>query len=198
MARLPDLMEFSGRHGIKIASIAELIRFRGQHESLIKRVTERTIQTIYGPFRLIAYLEKLTGETHLALVRGEISAAGETLVRVHEPLSPLDLLDTGPGTHSWTIHEALETIAARERGGVLVLLNCSEGAGQLFERVASPGRKSPMKMDLLTYGIGAQVLRDLGVRKMRLMAAPRKMPSMAGWDLEVLGYVEPARKSRQH
>jgi 3,4-dihydroxy 2-butanone 4-phosphate synthase/GTP cyclohydrolase II len=198
MARLPDLMEFAARHAIKIGSIAELIRFRGQHESLIKRVTERTIQTVHGPFRLIAYLEKLPGETHLALVRGEISAPGETLVRVHEPLSLLDLLDTGAGEHSWSIHDALETIAAHERGGVLVLLNCAERAGQLIERVASPGRRSPAKMDLLTYGIGAQILRDLGVRKMRLMAAPRKMPSMAGWELEVTGYVESPRKKRQH
>jgi 3,4-dihydroxy 2-butanone 4-phosphate synthase / GTP cyclohydrolase II len=198
MARLPDLMEFSAKHGIKIASIAELIRFRGQNESLIKRVTERTVQTVYGPFRLIAYLEKLAGETHLALVRGEIAAGDETLVRVHEPLSLLDLLDTGPGAHTWTIHDALATIAAHERGGVLVLLNCSESAGQLLERVASPGHRSPAKMDLLTYGIGAQILRDLKVRKMRLMAAPRKMPSMAGWDLEVTGYLESLRKSSQH
>jgi 3,4-dihydroxy 2-butanone 4-phosphate synthase / GTP cyclohydrolase II len=197
MARLPDLLEFSKRHGIKIASIAELIRFRSQNESLIKRVTERTVQTVHGPFRMIAYLEKLAGETHLALVRGDISGSGETLVRVHEPLSLLDLLDTGVGEHSWTIHDALQTIAAHEHG-VLVLLNCSESAGQLLERVASPGRRSPAKMDLLTYGIGAQILRDLAVRKMRLMAAPRKMPSMAGWDLEVTGYVESPRKSRQH
>jgi 3,4-dihydroxy 2-butanone 4-phosphate synthase/GTP cyclohydrolase II len=197
MARLPDLMEFSARHGIKIASIAELIRFRSQNESLIKRVTERTIETSHGPFRLIAYLEKLAGETHLALVRGEISPANETLVRVHEPLSLLDLLDTGPGTHSWSVHEAMATLAAHGHG-VLVLLNCSEGSGPLLERVASPGRRSAAKMDLLTYGIGAQILRDLNVRKMRLMAAPRKMPSMAGWELEVTGYVESPRKSRQH
>jgi 3,4-dihydroxy 2-butanone 4-phosphate synthase / GTP cyclohydrolase II len=198
MARLPDLVEFSRRHGIKIASIAELIRFRSQNESLIKRVTERTVQTVHGPFRLIAYLEKIAGETHLALVRGDIAGGGETLVRVHEPMSLLDLLDTGAGEHSWTIHDALETIAADERGGVLVLLNCSESAGQLLERVASPGRRSPAKIDLLTYGIGAQILRDLKVKKMRLMAAPRKMPSMAGWELEVTGYVESPRKSRQH
>jgi 3,4-dihydroxy 2-butanone 4-phosphate synthase / GTP cyclohydrolase II len=197
MARLPDLMEFAARHGFKIASIAELIRFRSQNESLIKRVTERTIETAHGPFRLVAYLEKLAGETHLALVRGEIAAADETLVRVHEPLSLLDLLDTGAGEHSWTIHDALETITEHERGGVLVLLNCSEKTSQLIERVASPGRRQPAKMDLLTHGIGAQILRDLGVRKMRLMAAPRKMPSMAGWELEVTGYVESPRKSRQ-
>jgi 3,4-dihydroxy 2-butanone 4-phosphate synthase/GTP cyclohydrolase II len=197
MARLPDLMEFSKLHGIKIASIAELIRFRGQNESLIKRVTERTVQTAHGPFRLVAYVEKLAGQTHLALVRGEVSPTEETLARVHEPLSLLDLLDTGAGEHSWTVHDALQAIAESERGGVLVLLNCAESAGQLLERVASPGQRSPAKMDLRVYGIGAQILRDLNVRRMRLLAAPRKMPSMAGWDLEVTGYVESPRKTRQ-
>jgi 3,4-dihydroxy 2-butanone 4-phosphate synthase / GTP cyclohydrolase II len=198
MARLPDLLEFSARHGVKIASIAELIRFRSHNESLIKRVTERTVQTVHGPFRLIAYLEKLAGETHLALVRGELSSSAETLVRVHEPTSLLDLLDTSAGEHSWTINDALERISTNDAGGVLILLNCSESAGQLIERAALPGRRSPAKNDLLTYGIGAQILRDLGVRKMRLMAAPRKMPSMAGWELEVSGYLESPRRTRQH
>jgi len=196
MARLPDLIEFSKHHGFKIGSIADLIRFRSQNESLVKRVTERVIETRFGPFRLIAYLEKLTGETHLALARGEISRDKETLVRVHEPLSLLDLLDTGPGTHTWSVHDALEKIAAEGRG-IMVLLNCSESAGQLIERVASPARpRAPAKMDFLTYGIGAQILRDLKVGKMRLMAAPRKMPSMAGWELEIAGYVEKAARVR--
>jgi len=199
MARLPDLLEFGARHGLAIGSIADLIHFRSRTESLIKRVTERTIQTAFGPFRLLAYLEKLTGETHLALVRGEISPSAETLVRVHAPLSLLDLIDAGPGTHSWPVHEALERIAAEGRG-VMVLLNCSESAGQLIERVASPGRPKGApagRMDLLTYGIGAQILRDLKVGKMRLMAEPRKMPSMAGWELEIAGYVEKAPAARK-
>jgi 3,4-dihydroxy 2-butanone 4-phosphate synthase/GTP cyclohydrolase II len=199
MARLPDLLEFGARHGLAIGSIADLIQFRSRTESLIKRVTERAIQTGFGPFRLFAYLEKLTGETHLALVRGEISPDAETLVRVHAPLSLLDLIDAGPGTHSWPVHEALERIAAEGRG-VMVLLNCSESAGQLIERVASPGRPKGApagRMDLLTYGIGAQILRDLKVGKMRLMAEPRKMPSMAGWELEIAGYVEKAPAARK-
>lgn len=196
MARLPDLVEFGDRHGLKIGSIADLIHYRSQNESLIKRVTERVIQTDFGPFRLVAYLEKLASETHLALVRGEIMPLSDTLVRVHAPLSVLDLLDNEEGFHSWGVHEALETIAAEDKG-VLVLLNCSESAGQLIERVASPDRpKFPAKMDLLTYGIGAQILRDLGVRKMRLMAEPRKMPSMTGWELEIVGYAQKAVRSR--
>jgi len=194
MARLPDLLEFGKQHGLKIGTIADLIHFRSQNESLIKRVTERTAQTPHGPFRVIAYLEKISGATHLALVRGDIDPKAETLVRVHEPLSLLDVLDTGPGTHSWTVHESLARIAAAGKG-VMVLLNCTESPSQLIERVASQARpKLPAKPDLLTYGIGAQILLDLNVGKMRLLARPRKMPSMTGFGLEVTGYVDPSGK----
>lgn len=191
MARLPDLIEFARTHELKIGSIADLIHFRSANESLVRRVTEREIETAYGAFRLIAYIEKLSGATHLALVRGPIDAQRETVVRVHEPLSVLDLLDVGESGHSWTIPQALTRIAASE-AGVMVLLNCAESAGQLIERVASNTRqKSQSKMDLLTHGIGSQILRDIGVGKMRLMATPRKMPSMAGWELEIAGYLLP-------
>jgi 3,4-dihydroxy 2-butanone 4-phosphate synthase/GTP cyclohydrolase II len=192
MARLPDLVEFGERHGLKLGTIADLIHFRSRTESLIKRVTEREIETRFGRFRMVAYLEKLSGETHLALVRGEIDPKSETLVRVHEPLSLLDLLDEGRGTHSWTVHEALAAID-RARKGVIVLLNCTQSAGQLIEHVAEPRSREPSRRELLTYGIGAQILRDLQVGRMRLMTTPRKMPSMAGWALEVTGYESAAR-----
>jgi 3,4-dihydroxy 2-butanone 4-phosphate synthase/GTP cyclohydrolase II len=192
MARLPDLLEFGERHGLKVGTIADLIQFRSRTESLIKRVTEREIETAYGRFRLVAYLEKLSGEMHLALVRGQIDRASETLVRVHEPLSLLDLLDIVPSTHSWTVNEALASIDRAERG-VIVLLNCTQSAGTLIERVAESRRAPPTGRELLTYGIGAQILRDLNVGRMRLMATPRKMPSMAGWQLEVTGYESPVR-----
>jgi 3,4-dihydroxy 2-butanone 4-phosphate synthase/GTP cyclohydrolase II len=198
MARLPDLLEFAGAHGLKLGTIADLIEFRSRTESLIKRVIEREIETPYGRFRMVAYLEKLQGETHLALVRGEIEPGAETLVRVHEPLSLLDLLETSRSGHSWSLHEALAAIDRAGRG-VAVLLNCTESAGQIIERVAAPvpgaGAEpaQPARRELLTYGIGAQILRDLKVGRMRLMAAPRRMPSMAGWGLEVTGYQSPAR-----
>jgi len=191
MARLPDLLEFGRRHGLKIGTIADLIHFRSQNESLIKRVTERVVQTQHGPFRMVAYLEKISGETHLALVRGEIDPKTETLVRVHEPLSMLDLLDAGPGTHSWTVHDSLARIAEAGKG-VMVLLNCTESTAQLIERVTTRSKpRAPAKFDLLTYGIGAQILLDLNVGRMLLLARPRKMPSMTGFGLEVAGYVEP-------
>jgi 3,4-dihydroxy 2-butanone 4-phosphate synthase/GTP cyclohydrolase II len=196
MARLPDLIEFGKVHGLKIGTIADLIHFRSQTESLVERVAERDIATSHGSFRMIAYREKLSGATHVALARGAIDPGTPTLVRVHEPLSILDLLDTAPGAHSWSVHEAMAAIGAAG-SGVMVLLNCAESAAQLAERVASEAKPLPTaKVELLTYGIGAQILRDLAVGKMRLMATPRKMPSMTGWDLEVTEYVQPQRGTK--
>jgi len=195
MARLPDLLEFTRHHGMKIGSIADLIHYRSQNERLVRRVTERTIATACGDFRLIVFLEKISGQVHLALVRGEIRPEEEILVRVHEPLSLVDLLDAGPGGHSWAVHEALSEIAEAGKG-VMVLLNCHESAPQLIEHVAEASRsKPPAKMNLLTYGIGAQILRDLNVGKMRLLAAPLKLPSMAGFELEICGFVHPEQKT---
>jgi 3,4-dihydroxy 2-butanone 4-phosphate synthase/GTP cyclohydrolase II len=118
-------------------------------------------------------------------VLGKIDAKKETLVRVHEPLSILDLLDSASRTHSWGVGDALQAIQ-NAGNGVVVLMNCSQ-PGHTIEAEAKP--KAGRSMDLRLYGIGAQILRDLGVGRMRLMAAPRKMPSMAGFGLEVVGYL---------
>jgi len=187
MARLPDLVAFAGVHGLKIGAISDLIRYRSENEKLIERVGDRSIRTAEGEFRLVTYRDKLTDATHLALVRGDITSAGETLVRVHEPLSVVDLLDLGSRTHSWTIPAALARIA-RSRAGVLVLLHRSESAQELRERAVADQPRGEQRMDLRNYGIGAQILRDLGVGRMRVLAQPRKMPSMAGFGLEVAGY----------
>jgi 3,4-dihydroxy 2-butanone 4-phosphate synthase/GTP cyclohydrolase II len=197
MARLPDLVEFSRRHGMKIGSIADLIHYRSQNETLVRRVTERDISTAVGPFRLVAFLEKASGQVHLALVLGKIDPREETLVRVHQPLSLVDLIDTVPGGHSWSVHEALSAIVEAGKG-VMVLLNCSESASQLIDHVAESFRsRPPAKRNLLTYGIGAQILRELNVGKMKLLATPLKLPSMAGFELEISGFVQPAKnKSR--
>jgi len=199
MARLPQLIEFAASHGLKIGTIADLIEYRSATESLVRRSVERDIVTAYGDFRMVAYRDLPTGGTHLALVHGEIRAERETLVRVHEPLSLVDLLDAGPGTHSWTIREAL-SVLARASVGVVVLLNCAqddealEASLRAADAEARPARRDSRSTDLRTYGIGAQILRDLGVGKMRLMAAPRKMPSMAGFGLEVTGYADLPRR----
>ena len=192
MARLPDLVEFAAEHKLKIGTIADLIQYRSANESLVQRSSERDIETAWGRFRLVSYRDLALGSVHLALVLGPITSGNETLVRVHEPLSVLDLLDAGSGTHSWGVGEALQAIQGAG-AGVMVLMNCSQSGEALQTQLTGsrPARQG-RSMDLRTYGIGAQILRDLGVGRMRLMAAPRKMPSMAGFGLEVTGYLERA------
>ncbi len=191
MARLPDLEEFAAQHRLRIGTIADLIHYRSTTESLVERVTERDIDTVHGRFRLYAYSDKVGNATHLALVKGKPQPDKEVLVRVHEPLSVIDLLDTGSTSHSWNFNDALATIS-RAECGVIVLLHRLETAAELLER-AQPRRATvkPPKFALRNYGIGAQILRDLKVGKMRLLAQPRRMPSMAGFDLEVIGYLQP-------
>ncbi|NRR31347.1 3,4-dihydroxy-2-butanone-4-phosphate synthase [Oxalobacteraceae bacterium] len=194
MARLPDLLEFAKEHGLKIGTIADLIHYRSQTESLVERVAERELRTAHGSFRMIAFRDKPSGSAHLALVHGEQQPGLESLVRVHQPVSILDLLESEATTHSWNVSASLAAIKASERG-VIVLLNCEETAEQMFAQFAAldkpevkpKGRAA--SMDLRSYGIGAQILRDLGVSKMKLLASPRKMPSMTGFDLEVTGFL---------
>jgi len=194
MARRTDLEKFAAVHGLRIGAIADLIHYRSRTEKLIERIAERPLTTPAGAFRLVVYRDKLTDATHLALTRGPIAPDTETLVRVHEPLSVMDLLDIDDATHSWSITEAQRAIVAAGRG-VIVLLHRPESANELRRRALDDAPAAPSKMDLRNYGIGAQILRDLNVGRMRLLAKPRKMPSMAGFDLEVTGYLEspPAR-----
>ncbi|HEX5485879.1 MAG TPA: bifunctional 3,4-dihydroxy-2-butanone-4-phosphate synthase/GTP cyclohydrolase II [Limnobacter sp.] len=198
MARLPDLMEFAKEHGLKIGTIADLIHYRSSHESLVERVHERPIQSDHGVFRGVAYRDKPTSGAHFALVYGDVKASEETLVRVHEPSSILDLLEATLSEHSFSIPAAMKRIV--EHGsGVIVLLNCNVSSERLLgqfksldeieESGATSRKGAGSSPDLRTYGVGAQILKDLGVAKMKLLSKPRKMPSMTGFDLEISGYV---------
>lgn len=195
MARLPDLVLFSQQHNIKIGTIADLIHYRSQNECFVERIAQRTMTTAYGQFNAIAYRDKLNGSAHLALVHGEISAQQVAMVRVHQPVSMLDLLESNVTTHSWNLASAMQAIQAASNG-VLVLLNCEESAEEMLEQFTMLGtpKAKPQgraaSMDLRNYGIGAQILKDIGVGKMKLLANPRKMPSMVGFNLEVVGYQE--------
>lgn len=193
MARLPDLIEFAKEHGLKIGTIADLIHYRSQNESIVERLGERIMHTVHGPFRAIVYRDKPSGGAHLALVHGDLKPELETLVRVHQPVSIFDMLETEATTHSWNVASAMAALKASERGA-MVLLNCEESADEMFSQfdaLNAPDQKPQSRasrMDLRTYGIGAQILKDIGVGKMKLLASPRKMPSMTGFDLEVVGY----------
>lgn len=195
MARLPDLVPFAQQHGLKIGTIADLIHYRAATESIIERCGSRRVQLAAGEFELVVYRDKPSGSPHIALVRGTIAPERETLVRVHEPVSVLDFLDEGASMHSWPIPKALAAIAAAPCG-VLVLLNCDEPSERFFAKFGALATANPeegarqARMDLRNYGVGAQILRDLNVGEMKLLARPRKMPSMAGFGLHTTAFVE--------
>ena len=194
MARLPDLMLFAAEHGLKIGTIADLIHHRAETERLIERAAERMVQTPYGEMKLIAYRDNIAKATHLALIKGTPNPTKETLVRVHEPLSVFDLLDSSSCTHSWNTLKAMQAIAQAE-AGVMVLLHQTETGNMIVERIEGADEPIRFNQELRTYGIGSQILLDCGVGKMKLLANPRKMPSMAGFGLEVTGYLEAGKGS---
>ncbi|MDM7949947.1 bifunctional 3,4-dihydroxy-2-butanone-4-phosphate synthase/GTP cyclohydrolase II [Hydrogenophaga sp.] len=192
MARLPDLQIFAAEHGLKIGTIADLIEYRSRTESLVTRLGSRAMQTAFGEFQVTAFRDQPSGALHLALVKGQWGPDDSIPVRVHEPLSVLDALEVGRAMHSWSLEMSLRHIA--EAGaGVAVLLNCGESAAQLLAQFEGTARSAQApergRMDLRTYGVGAQILRESGVHKMQLMGKPRRMPSMTGYGLEITGYL---------
>ena len=190
MARLPDLLVFAAEHGLKIGTIADLIEHRSRVESLIEPVGTRTLKTAYGDFTAHAFKG-----VHLALVKGSWTPDETVAARVHEPLSVFDALEIGRPMHSWSLDQSLKHLAS-EGKGVVVLLNCGESGAQLLAQFEGTAKASHApergRMDLRTYGIGAQILRECGVRKMNLMGNPRRMPSMTGYGLEIAGYINKA------
>ena len=192
MARLPDLQLFAAEHGLKIGTIADLIQYRSRNETLIERIGSRPLQTAHGEFTAHAFRDKPSQTVHLALVKGQWSAESEVPVRVHEPLSVLDALEVNRTMHSWGLDTSLQYINAHGCG-VAVLLNCGESADQLLAQFEGRARSAQApergKMDLRTYGVGAQILRECGVHKMKLVGQPRRMPSMMGYGLEITAYI---------
>ena len=198
MARLPDLLEFAQEHQLKIGSIADLIQYRSQHESIVVREGEREFTTPWGKFQGVIYRDKPSSCIHIALVHGKPTEDQETLVRVHEPVTVLDFLEAKVSTHSWPLAQALQQIAG-SKAGVAVLLNASGIAAPSdgdwlaqFQKLngSKTEDSTPLarKTDFRSYGIGAQILKDIGVGKMRLLANPNPVPSLSGYKLEVTGY----------
>lgn len=192
MARLPDLQAFAAEHGLRIGTIADLIEYRSRTESLVERLGTRPLDTAFGTFTAHAFRDTPSGALHLALVRGTWHAHEVVPVRVHEPLSVLDALEVGRSMHSWSLEASLRHLADNGQG-VAVLLNCGESAEQLLAQFEGRARSAQApergRMDLRTYGVGAQILRHCGVHRMQLMGTPRRMPSMTGYGLEIVGFL---------
>ncbi len=194
MARRPDLEQFAREHGIKIGTIADLIRYRLEKERSVERIAEREINTEFGPFRLYCYEDHVNSTVHLALVRGNPQAEQAPLVRVHLKDTVRDLVGAIEDGHSWSLRGAMQRMA-REGSGIVVLLRpAREPArgrrGRALARAGARSNPAQGAQVLRTYGIGAQILRDLGVRNMRVLSAPKQMHGLAAFGLEVADYVD--------
>ena len=188
MARMPELLQFAEQHGLKIGTIADLIEYRSRTESLLEEMGDTLVHTPWGDFRQHVYVDKLNGDTHLALVKGQPENAAETVVRVHEPFSALDFIQPDPN-HSWTLPQALARVQAAP-SGVIILLHRTEDGAALLERTLPKNSQLVQKWDRKTYGIGAQMLASLNVRKMRVLGKPSVMNGLTGFGLEVVAFEE--------
>ncbi len=191
VARRPDLERFAQHHGLRIGTIADLIRYRMAREMTVSRVLEKEVVTEFGPFQLVVYEDHLEQTVHFALCRGDIRAGVPILVRVHVENSLTDLLHlTGTG-FGWPLTAALQRIARED--GILIILRPTQDARSLIRRLddgQSGEEADPSSQAVLrTYGVGAQILRDLGVRRMRVLSAPKIMLGLSGFGLEVTEYL---------
>lgn len=187
MARLPDLLKFADTHKLKVGTIADLIKYRRRNERLVAFEDRRYISTLYGSFEMVSYRDLTSEQTHVALICGEPEPEVATLVRVHAPVNDFDLLDNRRHGHTWSVAEAMRHI--QEAGeGVLLLL---KGDEQDWQAQVEGERHFDEEYVLKHYGIGAQILKELGIGRMRLMTWPRKLPSMSGFGLSVEEYVLP-------
>ncbi|CAH9017521.1 bifunctional 3,4-dihydroxy-2-butanone-4-phosphate synthase/GTP cyclohydrolase II [Candidatus Nitrosacidococcus sp. I8] len=197
MARRPDLELFAQQHNIKLGTVADLIHYRLKHERSITRIAICNLPTEQGTFQLFSYQDLVTGQLHFALVKGEIHREDPILVRVHMADTLSDCLQVQRQDCGWPLRDAMERIN-QTGSGVVVILHQLESTIDLIRRLKNyqmedqgiqSASNSPKKEGLRTYGIGAQILTDLGVKKMRVMSAPRKMHGLAGFGLEVVDYV---------
>ncbi len=199
MARRPDLETFAAEHDLKIGTIADLIHYRVRNEKTVERVSDSLLDTEYGTFRLLAYQDCVDNELHLALVKGEISADRPTLVRVHMQNTLCDLFHARRDDCGWPLDSIMKQVAEAGEGVIVVLRN-HDGAREIIERMqqkllhdkAPKPARSAAEKELRTYGVGAQILSDVGIGKMRVLSAPMNLHALAGFDLEVVEYVDHA------
>ncbi|MFV2058719.1 MAG: bifunctional 3,4-dihydroxy-2-butanone-4-phosphate synthase/GTP cyclohydrolase II [Thiohalomonadales bacterium] len=196
MARQPQLQEFAKEFGIKIGTIADLISFRLANERSLEQEAECSVDNHIGKFRLIAFRDRIDNEMHLALVKGQIKSNEPTLVRVHMPHYLSDVLGVIRADTGWPLNDAMARIE-KEGSGVIVLLNQPNSMEAVIQTIkkfdktdhGEPSNKMDTQPSLRTYGIGAQILISLGVRKMRVMSAPLHMHGLSGFGLEVVEYL---------
>jgi 3,4-dihydroxy 2-butanone 4-phosphate synthase / GTP cyclohydrolase II len=196
MARRPELEVFARQHGLRIGTIADLIRYRLQHEESVERIADQVVTTDFGDFRMVCYEDHVSRNVHVALVRGDLAGSESPLVRVHVQDTLGDVVGVHDPLLGRPLRSALAAIAAAG-SGVVVILHYPESPRQFMAAVKSLGRAEGAggvrrggDAVLRTYGTGSQILRDLGVRRMRVLSAPKQMHGISGFGLEVVEYVD--------
>ena len=196
MARRPDLENFSKKHNIKIGTIADLIRYRLEKERYIERISKKRVETEFGEFTLYCYDDQVNQSVHVALVKGKPKSSDEPLVRVHIQDTLGDVLSVQASSLGWPIRDAIRRIS-EEENGIVVILREQESSRDLMDAVNGLTKENKhvksgkfSEESLRTYGIGAQILRDLGIKKMRVLSAPKQMYAISGFDLQITEYVE--------
>ncbi len=198
MARRADLEVFAKEHGLKIGTIADLIQYRVSNEKTVERVTECHLPTRYGEFNLVAYQDRIDDELHMALVLGEVDPEKPILIRVHMQNSLHDLFGTSRIDQGWPLRSAMRWIS-EEGEGIIIVLRNHDSAREIIQRMRDyqiheeKGQvpKRDGSKELRTFGVGAQILSDLGVKKMRVLSAPKSIHGLSGFGLEVVEYVCP-------
>jgi 3,4-dihydroxy 2-butanone 4-phosphate synthase/GTP cyclohydrolase II len=196
MARRPDLIEFSKRHNIKIGTIADLIRYRVSNEQSIERISEQEVETGFGKFQLMTFEDHINRDVHFALVKGNITDQSNPLIRVHVENSLRDSIGIDHQSLGWPMRSALEQLS-KEKEAVLVALCYSSQPKDFLEMIKAIDREDIEQSQaqaessvLRTYGTGSQILRDIGVKRMRVLSEPKKMQAISGFDLEITEYIE--------
>ena len=195
MARRPDLEIFAREHGIRIGTIADLIRYRLDTEQNVERIGKELVDTEHGEFTLYCYDDHVNRAVHVALVKGDLESVDAPLVRVHLQDTLGDVIGVKSRSLGWPLSNAIERIA-EEEVGVIVLLRDQESSRDFMDSVETLGQHRDELEErregddvLRTYGIGAQILRDLGLSKIRVLSAPKHMYAISGFDLEITEYV---------
>jgi len=195
MARRPDLEKFGRKHDIRIGTIADLIRYRLEKELNIERISEVPIQTEYGEFTMVCYDDLVNRAVHVALIKGDLSSTDNPLVRVHLQDTLGDVIGVQSPSLGWPLGSAIKRIA-KEEVGVIVLLRERESSREFIDAIEGLGKSRDEVQErrtgdsvLRTYGIGAQILRDLGLSKIRVLSAPKQMHAISGFGLEITEYV---------
>ena len=195
MARRDDLISFAKKYHLKIGTIADLISYRLKNEQSVEEIAELDIKTKFGKFRMVSFEDHVNRSVHLALIKGKINSSSSVMVRVHLQNTLSDVVGIEDQRLGWPLNDVMKKIS-KEESGVIVILRQEEEPKELIEFMSSLKKtdegifqEQGGTRELRQYGIGAQILRHLGVKRMRVLSSPKQMHGLSGFGLEVEEYI---------